>query len=293
MALEKAEGFKEEGQLKYKIAISQSEGSSPIEGVRLLKEVAANTAYTRTIRAYSVQYLGHLLYAINTKEINDEVFKDEPYKSFLSESGNDSSVARRKLYEYASSLYPLGIPELRIARWYSEEILRLQKSDGAENKEKVEGMKSIIQQKLASSDTYLASIVNDEQARSYVAEVLYRKANVQGDLYLAGDKDFGDPEETYEKSLTVATATNKVGSESSAKVYYAMYLAKMYGKERSEDIKSLLKDFYEGSRYSKTNTVKFIRGEKDNRIGLRKSFLLLAEIDAKFHDFLLSLDWQM
>jgi len=289
LALEKAEGFREEGQLKYKIAISQSEGSNPIEGIALLKEISANENYTPIIKAHSVQYLGHLLYAINTKEINDEIFKDEPYKSFLSESGNDSSVARRKLYEYASSIYPLGIPELRVAKWYSEEILRLQKSDDAENKEKIEEIKSIIQQKITNADKYLVSIVNDEQARSYVAEVLYRKANVQADLYLARDKNFGDPEETYKKALTVATL--RVGQESSAKMYYAMYLAKMYEEERSEDIKNILKDFYVGNRYASTNTVRSIKGEKDGRLGLKSDILLLARIDTSFGKFLNSLGW--
>ncbi|MDP2664478.1 MAG: hypothetical protein Q8O97_00690, partial [bacterium] len=62
IALEKAEGYKEEGQLKYKIALAESFGNNPIEGIGLFKEVAANENHTSTIRAYAVQSLGNLLY---------------------------------------------------------------------------------------------------------------------------------------------------------------------------------------------------------------------------------------
>jgi len=288
LALTEANGFREVGQIKYKIAVSQSEGSNPIEGIVLLKEIAANVNYTTKIRAYSIQHIGHLLYAINTKEINDEIFKDEPYKSFLSGSENDYSIARRKLYEYASSIYPLGIPELRIAKWYSEEILRLQKLSGEDNKQKIEGMKSIIGQKMISADKYLADIVNSEQSRSFAAEVLYRKANVQADLYLAGDKNFGDPEENYKKSLNVAIL--KVGNESSASIRYAVFLAEMYGEKRLQDIKALLAGFYSG-RYDATNTVRSIRNEKNGLLGNKNDYLLLAKLDPMWRDFLISLGW--
>jgi len=291
LALEDAEGFKEEGQLKYKVAISESEGSNPIEGVRLLKEVAANTSYTQTIRAYAVQYLGHLLYAINTEEINKEVFKDEPYKSFLSGSADDRSVARRKLYEYASSIYPLGIPELRIAKWYSQELVHISGpgAQGIASSTQVEEMKAIIRQKLASADSYVASIARDEQAGQYIPEVLYRKATVLGDLYISGDTSFGDPEQTYKQALTASTL--RVGQESSAKFSYASYLARKYGAQRADDIKVLLKDFYAGDRYAKTNTVDMIRGEKNNLLGNKPYLLLLAKIDTNFATFLKSLGW--
>jgi len=289
LALAEAEGYKEEGQLKYKIAISLGEGNNPLAAVPLLKEIIANENYTPTIRAYSVQQIGHFLYSYNSEELKNEVFKDEPYRSFIADG--DYFAARRKLFEYGSSIYPLGIPELRIAKWYSEEILRLQKLDGDENTQKTDEMKDIVRQKIANADRYLTSIVTDEQARSYVAEVLYRKANVQADLYLTGDKNLGDPEETYRKSLTIATL--RVGQESSAKMYYAMYLARMYGEERSEDIKNILKDFYVGNKYASTNTVRSIKGEKDGKLGLKSDILLLARIDTSFGEFLKSLGWKL
>lgn len=289
LALEQAEGYKEEGQLKYMIATSDGEGSNPINGIVLLKEVVANKNYTPMIRAYAVQYIGHLLYSYNTSEIKNEVFKDEPYKSFLVEG--DYSLALRKLFEYASSFYPLGIPELRIAKWYSAEVLKL--TQGGVNDEatesEIEKMKFIIRQKLLNVDKYLLDIAKDEQARHYGAEVLYRKGAVLGELYLADDTSFGDPEETFKKALEFSAI--RTGQESSARYYYAVFLAKMYGEKRANDIQKLLNDFYAGDEFSRTNTVKSIKNEKNNSLGLKSDILLLAEIDSNFATFLKTLGW--
>ena len=289
LALDKAEGYKEEGQLKHKLAISKSLGSRPIEGIALLKEVIANENYTPMIRAYAVQQLAHLLSAYNTSEIRDEVYKDEPYKSFLAEG--DYPLALRRLYEYSSSFYPLGVPELRIARWYSTEVLKLVQGGGSDEatKNNIEGMKSIIRQKLANADKYLLEISTDEQARSYTAEVLYRKGAVLGELYLAGDTSFGDPEATFKKALELSAI--RAGQESAAKLRYAVFLAEMYGEERVDDIKKLLSDFYVGTKYASTNTVRSIKNEKDGTLGNRDDYLLLASMDAQFAQFLRTLGW--
>ena len=289
LALDKAEGYKEEGQLKHKLAISQSLGSRPIEGITLLKEVIANENYTPMIRAYAVQQLGHLLSAYNTSEIKDEVFKDEPYKNFLAEG--DYPLALRRLYEYSSSFYPLGVPELRIARWYSTEVLKLVQGGGSDEatKNNIERMKSIIRQKLVNADKYLLEISTDEQARSYTAEVLYRKGAVLGELYLAGDTSFGDPEATFKKALELSAI--RAGQESAAKLRYAVFLAEMYGEERVDDIKKLLSDFYVGTKYASTNTVRSIKNEKDGTLGNRDDYLLLASMDAQFAQFLRTLGW--
>ncbi len=287
LALKKAEGYKEEGQLKYKIAMSYSYGSNPVAGIALFKEVAANENYTPTIRAYAVQNIGNLLYSYNTPEVKTEVFKDEPYKSFWLE--DDYSLSRRKVFDYASSLYPLGIPELRIAKWYSEEILRLQKLAGAENEQKIVEMKSIIGQKLINTNKYLLDIARDEQARGYTAEVLYRKGNVLGDLLLSGDTTFADPEEAYKQALSIVTI--KASPEAAAKLRYAVFLTRMYGGERVEDVKKLLSDFYVGTKYASTNTVRSIRNEKDGDLGNKDDYLLLASIDTRFAQFLRTLGW--
>lgn len=291
LALEKAEGYKEEGQLKYKIALSQGQGSNPIESIRLMKEIAANENYTPTIRAYAVQFMGHLLYSYNTLEVKDEVFKDEPYKSFLAD--DDYSLARRKLFEYASSFYPLGVSELRVAKWYSTEILKLVQGGVNEEatKNNIKEMKSIVRQKLVNADRYLRDITEDEHARSYIPEVWYRKGTVLGDMLLSGDTTFPDPEESYMRALEFSVV--KTGYESTAKYSYAAFLAKMYGEKRANDIKSLLSDFYTGDKYEKTNTVRMITNEKNNLLGNKNDILLLAKIDDDFATFLKKLGWTL
>ena len=289
LALEKAEGYKEEGQLKYKIALSESNGSKPIDGIVLLKEVAANENYTPTIRAYSAQRIGSLLYSYNTPEIKEEVFKDDPYKGFIADG--DYSLALRRLFEYASAFYPLGVSELRIAKWYSAEVLRLSIKGVSDNetRNKIDEMKSIIRQRLVNADKYLFDIAKDEQVRVYVPEVLYRKGNVLADLYLSGDKNFGDPEESYKQALSVLNISPS--AEAAAKVRYAIFLARMYGKERIKDILSLLRDFYSGTKYESTGTVRSIGNEKNDILGNKDDYLLLARFDPQFAQFLRTLGW--
>ncbi len=289
LALEKAEDYKEEGQLKYKIAQAESSGSNPIGGIALFKEVAANENYTPVIRAYAVQSMGNLIYSYNTSEIKNEIFKDEPYASFLAEG--DDTLARRKLFEYASAFYPLGISELRIAKWYSTEILKLTESGRTdeETKNNIEEMKMIVRQNLANADTFLLDITNDVQSRHQVAEVWHRKGAVLGDLFLSSDTTFPNPEEAYKQAL--AFSTIRVGNESAAKYSYAVFLAKMYGEERADDIKKLLNDFYTSSKYKGNNMERMIRNEKNNLLGNRDDILLLAKIDNQFEAYLKTLGW--
>lgn len=289
LALEQAEGSKEEGQLKYKVALSDSRGSNPIEGIRLFKEVASNASYTPMIRAYAVQSIGGLLYSYNTPEVRDEVFKDEPYTSFFIEG--DYSLALRRLFEYSSSFYPLGVSELRIAKWYANEILRLSKIETSDEdtNNRIRGMKIIVGQKLSNADAYLTEIAQDEQVRAYTPEVLYRKGGVLADLYLAGDESFGDPEVAYRQSISFVG--NSPSAEAAAKLGYAVFLAKMYGEARLDDIRNLLSDFYSGTKYMSTATVRSVGNQKDDMLGSRDSLLLLAELDLQFAQFLRTLGW--
>lgn len=290
LAMNNAKTPNEQGQIKYKIALSYIESNKPVEAVKLLKEIVRTSNYTDIIKAYSVQQLGHIVISYNTIEIRNEVFKDEPYKSFLKDA--DDSLARRRLFEYSSSFYPLGIPELRIANWYAYHVLELVKS-GKHDKEtlqNIEEMKIIIREKLINADKYLASISNDQNAVSYLPEIWYRKGTVLGNLYLSGDTSFGDPEEAFKKALQYSTII--VGMESSAKYSYAIFLAKAYGNKREQDIKALLNDFYVGNKYIKTPTTRMIKGEKDNLLGNKNDIILLSEIDPNFKLFLINLGWE-
>ncbi len=227
--------------MKYKLAIALSEGGRPLEGIPLFKEIIAQPEYSNNIRAYSVQYMGHLLYSYNTPEVKNEVFKDEPYKSFYADG--DYALARRKLFEYASSFKPLGVPELRVAKWYSAKILDRKGEPASPEKQKeVEEMVSVIKVKLANAEAYMKSVQADEFVSAYIPEVLYRKAGVLRDLDVAGVQGFENPETVYQEALKAARL--KVGQESSTKIGYAIYLAQKYGEQRRGDIQNLLRDFY-------------------------------------------------
>jgi len=287
-ALESTTDIKEEGQIKYKLALAHEYNNQPIEAIVNYKEVVANESYARQLRAYAVQRMIGMLYSYNTQEVRDEIYKGEPYESFIVER---RSLTDKKLVEYGSLIQPLGVLELRLAGWYVDDYIRLSSlnSTDAVVQNEIQSLKSLIQQKIINADAYIVAISNDPQQRNYLPEVLRRKAMILGDLYIAGDSDFSDPEEAFRKAIQASIIS--VGDEATTKFRYAVFLGKMYGEERSDEIKALLSDFYETSRYAQTSVVRMIRSEKDGGAGSKVGILLLAEIDSRFGEYLKTLGW--
>ncbi len=289
--LKTTENLKEEGQVKYKLAQTLVKLDKIAEGVALYKEIVAHEGYTDIIRAYSVQQLGALLYQYNSEEVRDMVFAGEPYQNFVVE--NDWAQSRMKLFDYGSSFYPLGVLELRVAQWYSEQIVILsqEESPATSTRAEIERMKLHVRQRLGNADQYLEKVVEDDQAKNYMPEVMRRKASVLGDMFIAGDTSFPDPIPVYKEALVFSSLN--VFQEATTKYNYATFLAGAYGSDKKDEVISLLKGFYENDRYAHTSVVQMIRNEEDNLLGYRDRILLLAEIDPLFREYLRSLGWDI
>ncbi len=301
-ALDMAEGPIEEAQLKHKIALSYNQSEKPFEAVALLKEIEKNESYTKRIRAYAVQNIGKIVYSQNSDEIRTEVFKDEPYHSFLplpQESKGrieDYSVATRKLFEYATSLYPLGVSELRVAKWYSSKILEAKQDASSTEITVVElaSYRKIVSERLASTDAFINNMeaeISDEVTRNVdLSEILWKKGSVLTDLLLAGEDINLDIEALYKRS--VALGLLRPALVASSKHQYAIFLARTNKEERREDILKLLGDFYETIEQAPA-LKKSIAGEKEDNFGSKGEYLLLAEIDPRYKDFLINLGWTL
>lgn len=287
LALANAEGFKEEGEIKYRIAMSFGLDGEPVQAIKLLKEVAGNENYSKEIRAYSIQRIRTVLNIYNTPIVREEVFKDEPYKSFLSEG--DYFLTLRKLSEYAASFYPLGLSEVRVARWYSSEILEISE-DGINDAEteEVERLKRIIREKITSAEKYLSSIGEDGRVRLDQSEVEEEIGNVLADLYLAGNKSFGDPEVYYERALISASAPSP---EAGVRLSYAIFLTKMYGEDRRENIEDLLNDFSKEEKYTSANIARILENKENLNASYKNNILLLAQTHPEFKEFIKIFGW--
>jgi len=276
----------EKAQILYKISLAYRFDNQPLVAIPLFKEIVANPEYPLTTRAYSVQAMGQAYYSFNDQAITEEIFKDSPYKEMYSK--DDTALSYRKLFEYASSFYPLGIPETRIAQWYAQEIVNSSKSGNTSNNE---SYKNIIRTKLANATTDIARTqTNPDRGSLYIPEILTRKASILGMLSLSGDESLGNPEEAFKKSMD--TATGSAVYEAQARYFYALFLAKKYGAERSTEIWDILSNFYATTRYDNTGIVRFIKNEKNNQTGSKENIVMLANLDMKFKNYLIKLGWQ-
>lgn len=284
-ALKKAQTPAEEGQILYKLALAERYSDQPLIAIPLFKEIAAHPDYPSTTRAYAVQAMGQAYYAFNDPAITAEIFKDSPYKE-MSAPGN-VRLSYRKLFEYASSFYPLGIPETRVAQWYAQELADAGPSVDPALREEY---KNIIRQKLDRADADIVRTTEQpERGASYQPEILTRKAYILGMLSVSGDESLGDPGAAFAKALERAKIS--LDSEAQAKYYYAVFLSSKYGNTRSADIQNLLRDFYATNRYEKTGIVRFIRNEADDKVK-EKNVLILAENDPEFKNWLVLLGWK-
>lgn len=291
-ALARATSVQDESQIRYKIALALRYGNDPVKAIALFKEVAKNPEYPDRTRAYAVQAMGQAFYSFNDPIVTQEIFKDSPYKEMY--DPENIPLSYRKLFEYGSAFYPLGISQLRVADWYAKEILRLHfQPGGAETyAAAIADYKQVIKKKFELADADIMATANRryEAGANYIPEMTTKKAYILGQVSLTGDESLGNPEEAFDKAL-VAGAVNNV-YDAQAKYHYALFLAQKYGTLRAAEIQNTLKDFYASNRFDNTGMVRFLKNEKNNNTGSKERILLLAEIDPEFKNYLIKLGWQ-
>ena len=293
-ALKEAVTEKQKGQILYKIALATRENNDLLKAIRLFKEVAENNNYAPTARAYAVQSMVETsrIFSDNTN-ITPEIFKDDPYQKMFRES--DADIAYRRLSEYASSFWPLGLSEMRVAQWYAEKIISLQEDTSMNDHDfdavTIENYKTIIQKNMNNAGAdILRTQGKPEIGGNYIPSILTLKANVLWTLSKGGDESFGDPETVFKQALeSIGISPSR---EAQAKYYYAIFLSEKYGKERTVDIHNLLSDFYATNKYDDTGIVRFIKIEKNNAFKHKARILKLAEMDPEFKKWLSHLGWE-
>ncbi len=286
-ALSQTTNIDEQGQILYLLSIVQDRTSTIGTAIQQLKDISTNPAYTNLQRAYAAQQVGELFYRnTNTKDITSIVFSGQPYADFYKEA--DVQLALRRLYEYAASLYPLAVAELRAARWYSSDLVRLSKEKTltAAEKDAWDADLSFVQDALTKADADIKRTLKYENASELIPSSLIRKAQVLGDLKMAGIPA-EDPEPAFLMAIQTGLAS---GNDLSPRFSYAGYLTRAYGASRAADIKANLSVIY--SDLVKNVGFKiFFENERRNVTGQKAIVAQMASIDPDFKKALLSLGW--
>lgn len=297
-ALTFARSKPEEGQIKNKIAAVKERMGDIVGAIDVSKEVVADEAHGKISRAYAVQFMGQLLFSIRPLTEKDyiakEIFKDSPYKELVSTT--DESVSYRNLFDYASSIYPLALSELRSAYWYADSIsvLKQKPSLSASDKEKIKEYLRIIHRKMELADADITRVKKTENENIILTVAFIRKALINTRALQAGEEYVGmvTPESVYEEALSYLGAEGMTNNEATVRYSYAIYLANRYGKDKGGQIGSLISDFYNSGRFATSSVMNVFKDEETNDDATNKNIRLLASIDLGFRGFLEEKGWK-
>ncbi len=293
-ALPQAEDLVQEGQIKYKIASMYEFDGRYTEAIKLFKEIAINTKYDTFVRAYSVQEIGYMYKKpATTKEARSlilaETFNSAPYDSFL--TGGDYDLAYRKLFEYASSIYPLVISESFIAGWYAHD-LRFNLKGASTTSAGGENIFATLESLKKANDD-ITRTKDDPVASGYFPTAYVYLGIAQGDLAIVGALDPELAEASFRKGINLI-ATAGFNSGNLAPYNYASFLVNKYGAKRSNDIRDTLSVFSTAnSKKIYPHVVNLFRDARTDK-SLAEDYTnlkLLGGIDSNFKKYLISLGW--
>ena len=268
-------------EIKFWLAYSEEASGDYAGSVATYKEIAAaSTTLSRLVRAHAVQNLALMYYRFGDPVITKEIFKSYPYKRFY--NPKYIPLSYRNVFDYAASLYPLALSEAYSADWYANQLLA-----GTTTRPEY---KVIIREKLQLAEKDLESVRNDASQRNTFLIALERRAVVLGKMRRTGDASFADPEAAF-KELLNYYVTFRMDNDGTARLQYAYYLARAYGKDRAVDIQTILAPINADLGVRGTSVAPFLKGARLNRLNTKANLVLLASIDPSFKKTLLSLSW--
>lgn len=281
-------------QIAYKIAVAKREMGDHIAAIRELKDLAAHPDSSVFMRAYAVENIGQLYYTYPDKAdtLTKEIFSGNPYSAFLVTGDLRQSYAN--LFEYATSFYPTGYAEMRIAEY------KLSLWDAAERRGTITdtvrtGYRDLIVQKLRNADADIARISEIPNTKDGVAEIMMRRAMVIGKLQKLDPSavvEFGSLDTAFQSAFTVYALKGRATADGFLRFNYAYMLYHNFGTERADDIRNILQPLYATDAYAKEKVTNYFRTERKNVLQTKPILVALAGIDPQFKKHLTSLGWQ-
>ncbi len=290
IVLSQTENPIQSGMVKFRIALAQSQKGDYMAGIPLFKEIIVDPDAGLTTRADAVQELALMYYTYFDARITDEIFKSPPFAA-MRVSG-DVDLSYRHLLEYGISIRPTSISDFMLANWYAREILRQPKE--SQNSATVIGYKEKLTAYIQDGESHIEELRTRPTEQYYLSAALFWRAVVLGKATRIGISSLVDPETAYEQLYDTIKIMNNDGYLTSARLQHATYLARKYGSARSADIKTILAEVY-NNKSTSMSTEYAVAGLKSLRAvsgGAKADLVLLASIDPKFKEYLISLGWQ-
>lgn len=285
-------------QIRYNIATTEEKLGGYTDAIAGLKEIAADEATSALVRAYAVQEIGIMHYMYYSPKDKDviiaETFKDLPYSSFVVDGDLRTSaglnVAYTKLFEYASSIYPLAFSESRVAYGLA---LTMRDADIATTSPQGVIFLTSITKSLEATDLDILRLKNIPEEVPLISGILVREGLTTSYLESFGMADLNLAEAYFRKGLQYAAAIGEEPGSFDA-YHYAAFLAKKYGQKRADDIKNILIPFRVGNDAQiKPEVADFFRTTRTDSSLLREmtSLVKMGRVDHDFKVYLISLGW--
>jgi tetratricopeptide (TPR) repeat protein len=274
------------GQIDYKIGVSLLAQGKIKEGISELKRIAANEKYNSYVRAYAVHAMGNKFYESYDKNVTNEIFSTEPYSSMKVDG--DVQQTYRKLFEYSSSMQPVALSELRIARWYAEQIA----SNALSNKKdiNVENYTKLVNESLDRANKDLPRI--QDYDKESMLNVLFLKASILSSLSIA-NIETESVDIAFNNAIQEATRVTDINSKMSITFNYALYLSKKFGESKKTEINNLLSSMINDPNFSKTPFNKILINERATKTIAHSNIILCAKFSKTFSDYLIKLGWKI
>jgi hypothetical protein len=246
------------------------------------------------MRARAVQAMGELFYRRGDEAVFEAIFADEPYRSMT--EGANSGLALRRLHEYAASLYPLALSELRIANRYATILINPESDRAIGPEASLSVYAGIVNESLARAKADIARMKEAQHPENeHIADVYTLLGVVLGKLFVTGRVEEHDANAAFESALLYyarADARGRAGIDGMARFYYAQHLTRdMFEGAHDEDARAIIAPLSSES-YQGSFLYAFLASEKGNVLGNRQSIRRLAALDPAFRQLLLSLGWE-
>lgn len=288
-ALKTATSTDQMALISYKIARAAEKSRDYTAAISMYKGIIQNQQYQPIVRSYAATHLAGVYYEFHDAKIKTLTFQDEPFASMY--VATSTSLSYRHLFEYASSLYPIGLSESTLASLYAGDVVRLYAASSSPSAQIVNVKMNLINQKFVSIDMDMIRMKADPNATFDIPETLQWEGLAKSQLSQLGKWPALDTEDTFKSAITMSA--QQLGRPMTGSVlYYAEFLANMYGNKRATDIQADLAYIYNGGYTKDDDIAIYLRNEESNYFNRKASFVKLATIDPKFKAYLISLGWK-
>lgn len=275
----------------FHLAQDEEYAGTYTSAVQQLQQIAADGTYPAVTRAYATEQLGVLYASVPAPEVSSAIFANPPYSSlYVSTSTN---LTTRRLFQYATTIYPLPVSQYYIANTYLNAIfnLGLPGATSAAAKAQLSSLEQEAASSFEAADASLASVSGNPPTPNYVFTAQLIRAVDLGKFQQVGTTTLGDADQAFQ-SLLSSYASQNLTADGAVRLQYAYFLANVYGTASSTSIQSVLAPVVSDSTHRGALVGPSLAAQANLFSSqAHKNLVLLSSLDPQFKQFLVSLGW--